>query len=72
MFVIRGVEIARREGDKYVKVIVQKDYSDIYKVISKKANVPITRELIMSYATGHFGIPIADITWPHHVKVIDI
>lgn len=72
MFVLRGIEITRRGGNKFIKVIVQKDHADIYKTIRKKANVPITRELIMNYATGHFGIPLAEITWPHHVEVNDL
>lgn len=72
MFVLRGIEISRDGGDKFIKVIVQKDYNDIYKVIKRKANVAITRELIMAQATGHFGIPIDEIIWPHHIEVIDI
>jgi len=72
MFILRGIEVSRDGTDKFVKVIVQKDYNDIYKFIKRKANVPITRELIMQEATGHYGIPAEDIVWPHHVEVNDI
>lgn len=71
-FEIRGVVVRRDAGDKFVKVVARVDHNDIYKSISKKANVAITRQLIMDYATGHYGIPAEQIIWPHHVEVNDI
>jgi len=72
MYWLRGIEIFKDAGDKYVKVIFQVDHRDIYRSIIRKANIPITRELIMQQATGHFGIPEADIVWPYHIEVNDI
>jgi len=72
MFVIRGIEISRDGGDKFVKVVIQKDFADRYKVIRKKANVHINKGLVINYAAGHFGIPPGKIAWPHHIDVIDI
>ena len=72
MFELRGVIIRRDGGDKYVRLIARKDHSDMYVSVERKANRPITRELIMAEATGHYGIPESEITWPHHVKVLDI
>ena len=72
MFEIRGVIIRREGPDKFVRIVAKKDHDDMYVSIERKANVPITRELIMQHATNHFSIPAGDITWPHHIQVKDI
>uniref|UniRef100_A0A6M3Y3H2 Uncharacterized protein n=1 Tax=viral metagenome TaxID=1070528 RepID=A0A6M3Y3H2_9ZZZZ len=72
MFEIRGIIIHKKENDKFVRIVAKKDHHDRYVSIERKANVPITRELIMQHLTGHYGIPEGQITWPHHIEVKDI
>lgn len=72
LFEVRGITIWKDGTDKYVRIVARKDHNNMYVSIERKANVPITRELIMAEATGHYGIPAEDIVWPHHIKVIDI
>lgn len=72
MFNLRGIAIRRDGGDKYIKVIVQVGFADIYKMITKKANIPIDKEVILAYIESRYGIARENINWPHHIEVHDI
>lgn len=69
---LKGIIQASSGGHKIVSVLVRVDEEHNYEKNKVGIDLKVNHGMILQFLTAFYGVKVADIVWPEHIKAKNI